>query len=181
MFHYNHVMEPVIQLGARGVAAHLAPACRPAQQQSVAIFGQEPANEFAIAKSRGSFLNSAHELPANAVIAKRTPHIDGHLAHIVERDARIVWTERDPSRNPVAHIRDQNRMLWIILSSGDQHPLILHSARLGIKCLHMVVHSFVENSTEWSGVLFTRGTNLQLRSHSCGNHRREFYHLSQSS
>src|ERR1700676_570633 len=155
----------------RGVAAHLAPASRSTQQQSVAILGKYPACELPVAKSAGSFLNGAHELAAHAVTSERSPYIDAHFPYVIERDTRVVRPKRGPPGNPVADIGHEHRMLGVVFRAGDQEPLIVHGTWFGIECLQMVMHGFVENLADGRSVLFPCRTYLQLRSRGCGTHR----------
>ena len=77
----------------------------------------------------GCFLNGAHELASHAIAAERPPHVYEHLADIVQRDAVVIRRERDPARNPVAHIGDQDRMLRVLLGGSDLQALVVHRAR----------------------------------------------------
>ena len=95
---------------------------------------------------------------------------------MIEGDPRIVRRERDPPGNPVANIGDQHRVLRVMLRPGDELPLILDHARIGIKCFQVVEHGFVENLAQRCSVLFACRTYLQLRPHGCRTHGPGFYH-----
>src|ERR1700733_763637 len=92
---------------------HFPPTCCAAQQQGVLVCRQDSSDKFAVAERFSSFLDGAHKLMSHSVLAKTPAYVNEDLANIIERDAGIIWTERGPSRDPIPHVRHQNRMFWI--------------------------------------------------------------------
>ena len=109
--------DNVAALLERGIVSDVPPNFAPTgnltETQAVSIFREDAANQFSIIQFRRFRLNRLHQLTADSIISKRSPHTKKNFRDVRELRTHVIWRKRNPAENPSAQFRNQNRMTFI--------------------------------------------------------------------
>ena len=165
------IAKAIAVAGMLFVCADDAPSGGFAQTQTVVVVGKHPTDELAVSEPGGLGLSHAHQLPANAIAAKRAPHKNDNFADLADVEPFFVGLDGNETADQIAHFGDEQGMPRILLRRGNQPFLIFDRTQGAIEGGEAVFDSVVKDFAKSRRVILTRWANVQMRTLLGSGHR----------